>query len=217
MYLLVENGRGVILDPFYSNEHVESILAVSPIIDYIILTHEHYDHISGTNALRELFHCPVLCSGICAERIQNPAYNLSRYEETYLGLQTGESFPKELLPIEDYIAQADETFFGEKAVRWQDHKLVLTETPGHSPGSICILLNEDKLFSGDSLLMNNAFATRLPGRNKSKYKQITQRYLSALPPEVLVYPGHYESFHLWEHPEWTKWRVCGEEEYNDKS
>lgn len=215
MYLLTEEVRGIILDPFMSTEFVNLISRDCTKIDYIILTHEHYDHISGTNELREQFHCPVLCSEICAERIQSPVYNLSHYEETYLTLQTGEPIPENLLPIEDYESYADDTFSGEKVMQWQGHRLVLTETPGHSPGSACILVDGDTLFSGDSLLMNNSFATRFPGRSKRQYEQITQPYLASLSPDVLVYPGHYGTFRLKDHPEWVKWNQIFEKEYRN--
>lgn len=217
MYLVEEGGRGVILDPFFSQEFARSILRACEAVDYIILTHEHYDHISGLDALRERFRCPVLCSEACGRRIGDPGYNLSRYQDAYLTLQTGETVPEELLPIQEYAAHADDTFVGQRTLRWQGHELLLTETPGHSPGSVCVLLAGKTLFVGDSLMRDNSMVTRLPGRDKRSYQQITLPYLAALPPDVLVYPGHYSAFRLGEHPEWKRYRKKKEEEGNDKS
>lgn len=207
----------MILDPFFSPEFVAAISRVCSVVDYIILTHEHYDHISGLDALRQRFRCPVLCSAACGRRIGDPGHNLSRYQDTFLALQTGEPVPEELFPIEEYTTHADETFSGQKRMTWQGHELLLTETPGHSPGSACILLDRKALFSGDSLLTDNSVVTRLPGRNKRSYQQITLPFLTALPPDVTVYPGHYGAFRLGDHPEWKKCYQSTEETGYDKS
>lgn len=197
MYLLAEGGRGILIDPCdgFSREIGEKCGG----IDYILLTHEHYDHISGANALRERYKCPVLCSEICGRRIGNSTQNFSRYYEAYATVQTGESVPGELPPVEEYFTYADETFSGQRTLSWQGHELVLTETPGHSPGSICILVDGNTLFSGDSLLREGVAVTRFPGGSRRQYEQITLPYLRGLPDETLVYPGHYGAFRLGEH------------------
>ena len=60
MYLLAEKGRGIIIDPY--GGFMPQITGECSGIDCILLTHEHYDHISGTNALRERYGCPVISS-----------------------------------------------------------------------------------------------------------------------------------------------------------
>lgn len=55
MYLLVENHRAVILDPCVSEEAKEYLQSENVEEIIVLLTHEHYDHISGINWLRESF------------------------------------------------------------------------------------------------------------------------------------------------------------------
>lgn len=200
MYLLVENRRGIIIDPYDAPEFVRQVSEACDSVDYILLTHEHYDHISGSNALRERYGCPVLCSEICGQRIRNPAQNLSRYQEAYMTMQTGEPVSEDLLPIEEYVTYADKIFSGQQELLWEGHTVQLTETPGHSPGSICILVDGKLLFSGDSLLADGVAITRFPGGSRKQYEQITLPYLRGLSRDIPVYPGHYGVFRLGEHP-----------------
>lgn len=197
MYLLAEKGRGIIIDPY--GGFIPQITGECSGIDYILLTHEHYDHISGTNALRERYGCPVVCSEACGRRIRNSTHNFSRYYEAYAAIQTGQPPPAGLPPVAEYFTYADEVFSGQRTLFWQGHELVLTETPGHSPGSICILADETRLFSGDTLLPGDVTVTRFPGGSGRQYKEIALPYLWELPDETLVYPGHYKAFPLWEH------------------
>lgn len=201
MYLLCENRRGIIVDPCYDKRFCEKIDSVVDQLDYIILTHEHYDHISGANELRERYGCPILCGASCGERIKDSTKNFSRYFEAYANLQTGEEVPEGLLPVPEIFVTADTTFEGSTKLLWQNHELALTETPGHSPGSICILLDEKMLFSGDSLLPSGALMTRFPGGSKRQMNEVTLPYLRGLDRETIVYPGHYEAFRLREHSE----------------
>lgn len=51
----------------------------------------------------------------------------------------------------DYSCQADRSFEDHLTLEWQGNKIRLFECPGHSLGSICILVNNEILFSGDRL------------------------------------------------------------------
>lgn len=200
MYLLHENGRGILIDPYDDSSFCMQIEQSVKAVDYIILTHEHYDHISGTNALRTRYHSRVLCGSECGDRIRDATYNFSRYFNAYVSLQTEEHVPEESLPTEDFTTFADETFADRHVLLWQGHRLELRETPGHSPGSICVLLDGTALFSGDSLLPSGKAMVRFPGGNRRKYEEETLTYLRSLPRDITVYPGHYAPFLLGDHP-----------------
>ena len=80
------------------------------IIDYLFITHEHYDHIAGVNAWKERFQIPVLCSEQCSRRIQNAKQNLARYYEAFSGLQTGLVSTVPEAYESDYTCKADKSF-----------------------------------------------------------------------------------------------------------
>jgi len=62
-------------------------------------------------------------------------------------------------------------------------------TPGHSPDSICLLV-DDKLLTGDTLFVGECGRTDLPGGSaKDMYHSLFQK-LKKLNDDIEVYPGH---------------------------
>ncbi len=63
-------------------------------------------------------------------------------------------------------------------------------TPGHTPDGICLLVNGEKLLTGDTLFVGECGRTDLPGGNaKLLYDSLFNRLLK-LDDEIEVYPGH---------------------------
>jgi hydroxyacylglutathione hydrolase len=67
--------------------------------------------------------------------------------------------------------------------------LKIIYTPGHTPDSICLLVNDQKLLTGDTLFVGECGRTDFPGGNtKSMYESLNR--LIKLNDNVEVYPGH---------------------------
>ena len=143
MYVIAEGKHAIVIDPFVYTEAGTNL-----IVDYIILTHEHYDHISGVNVWKTFTNAPVLCSRMCAENIQNPKKNLAKHFKEFCALQTW--LKQDIIPEfpSDYKCFADKWFEGELVFQWQGHIVSLFEIPGHSQGSIGILLDDKDFFRG---------------------------------------------------------------------
>ena len=63
-------------------------------------------------------------------------------------------------------------------------------TPGHTTDSICLLIDDKKLLTGDTLFVGECGRTDFPGGNaKSMYNSLFNK-LSKLKDDVEVYPGH---------------------------
>ncbi len=62
-------------------------------------------------------------------------------------------------------------------------------TPGHTPCSVSYLWN-DRVFTGDTLLIDNCGRTDLCGADAGALYDSITRQLFALPGETLVFPGH---------------------------
>lgn len=63
-------------------------------------------------------------------------------------------------------------------------------TPGHTPDSICLLVDKKKLLTGDTLFVEECGRTDLPGGNsRSMYDSLFNKLLK-LSDDVEVYPGH---------------------------
>jgi hydroxyacylglutathione hydrolase len=63
-------------------------------------------------------------------------------------------------------------------------------TPGHTPDSICLLVNDKLLLTGDTLFVGECGRTDMPGGDsKSMYDSLFSK-LMKLEDDVKVYPGH---------------------------
>jgi len=86
--------------------------------------------------------------------------------------------PEMLLRDDDIVA------FGKLAIS-------VLHTPGHTPGSLCFLINSH-LFSGDTIFPGGPGRTNTPEDFGQILGSLTQK-IFVLPDDVCVYPGHGES------------------------
>jgi hydroxyacylglutathione hydrolase len=63
-------------------------------------------------------------------------------------------------------------------------------TPGHTQDGICLLINQEKLLTGDTLFVGECGRTDLPGGNPRMLYQSLFGKILKLPDSVEVYPGH---------------------------
>ena len=186
MYVLVKNRRAMIIDPCESKE-AKKWLREKQVQDItVFITHEHYDHISGINWLRKKFDkVMVYASASSAAALPRPSKNLSAYCDILFG---NTEFDKKL--FSPYSCYADKIVQDGDRFTWENHQLFIKETPGHSKGSICIILDKVFLFSGDTLLTGHDTIFRLPGGSKKDYEEITLPWMRTLDESLIVCPGH---------------------------
>ena len=188
-YMLKEKDRLLIIDPGIH----EDLLADAGDLKKaeVFLTHEHYDHIWGVNWLREHLDCTVHAGSVCADYICNEKKNATR-RFPLLFLQYPDKFKevKETLEI-PYTCEADESFLGEAVFTFTDHTLKAYETPGHSVGSCLYILDDQLLFSGDSLL-GNGNEMRFWTSSVEDYRACVLGLTKSLDPDMTVCPGHGE-------------------------
>ena len=73
--------------------------------------------------------------------------------------------------------------------RFGASELIVIHTPGHTPGSLCFLL-EDHLFTGDTLFPGGPGNTRGPGASFTTVISSIRDRLFQLPDKTRVKPGH---------------------------
>lgn len=189
MYIINEGKHAIVIDPFDNVSYAQGLK-----VDYILLTHEHYDHISGVNAWKEATGALVLCSKACGDNIQNSKKNLANHFTEFCELQTWIKINKLPIVNPSFCCTADVTFEKELDFKWHNHQFMLFEMPGHSPGSIGILVDNDVFFSGDSLIENHQIETRFPGGSSREWERLGRKQLDKLPESIKVYPGHFSEF-----------------------
>ena len=147
--------------------------------EYIILTHEHFDHIWGVNELKSRYNLKIISSQFCNDKIVDRKKNLSVFYD-----QIGFNSCKADILVEEINYR----------LLWNNHFFEFINTPGHTEGSICIY-TESVLFTGDTLIKNEVTVTKLPSGNKEKLSlslnKLIERFTEIKP---IVFPGHGDSF-----------------------
>lgn len=167
-----ESSReAVLVDPAWAPAELLALLEADGMhLSGVILSHYHPDHaggdfgnyhVAGVIELLELADVPV--------HVQAP-------EIDWVARSTG---------IEPSALLAHE---GGDTLSLGGLELVLLHTPGHTPGSQCVL-GAGRVVTGDTLFLSGCGRTDLPGGDPGELYESLMR-LAALPPDTEVFAGH---------------------------
>lgn len=187
MYMIREGDEMLVVDPCEDDALLRDAEGVRKAV--VLLTHEHYDHISGVNWLRTHFDCFVYTGSVCAERVRSEKDNLSsRFAFLFLLDREKYDYIRRNMSL-PYVCEADGSFCGEAVLQWRSHTIELREVGGHSPGSCLILFDRKLLFGGDNLL-GNGQELRDTDADREGYRANVLRFLAQLDQGIYVLPGH---------------------------
>lgn len=174
-YGITTEKAAIVIDPGkYTDDIAEFLKNNSDKTRIILITHAHYDHISGADRLRRETGVKIAIGKGDEPALSDCKLNLSGV------------YVPEIAPFNaDYIIEDEEEFtVGDLTVK-------AYETPGHTKGGVCYLIG-DCLFSGDILFYETVGRVDLPGGNMSDMKQSLDRLICLLNDDIKVYSGHGE-------------------------
>ena len=187
-YVITDGNEALIFDAVDSSEMMSRLRAHGIESITVFLTHEHFDHISGLERLRNNFECRVIASAECSKRIQSPKTNLSSIADALISMHDHSEIAKKV--SEFSVSGADAIFDGDGEFEWHNHKINCHSLKGHSLGSACYILDGNMLFSGDELLEIPTI-TRFPGGSTEKFWREDMPWLESIKNDIsLVFPGH---------------------------
>ncbi len=168
-------GHAAIIDPGWDAKRILADVKLNNLtVDFILLTHAHFDHIMAAGTLREATGAQLCVGAKEAAMLCNARANLSAMVYPEKAIE---------LTADNLLAEGDVIHIGEET-------LTVMETPGHTQGGVCYI-GDGVLFSGDTLFAGSVGRTDLPGGDLSLLRHSLAR-LALLEGEYIVYPGHGE-------------------------
>lgn len=169
-----QTKEAVIVDPAaYSKKLAEFLREEGLKPQAVLLTHGHFDHIMGLDALLEEYPVPVYVHEAEKGLIADPKTNLSlTYTNGYV--------------FEDATYVTDGQKIAAAGVIFE-----VLFTPGHTSGGCCYYAEtENMLFSGDTLFRCSVGRSDLPTGDETTLIRSIKEKLLVLPENTVVYPGH---------------------------
>jgi hydroxyacylglutathione hydrolase len=173
----LESKEAIIVDPGDEITDILARLARHQLtLKQIVVTHAHIDHIGGAAQLKRITGAPVLF-----HQQDLPLVAMLDAQAAWLGIRAPEKVTLDQSAEDGLTA-------GIPGLEAQ-----VIHTPGHTPGSICLLFpKEELLLAGDTLFAGSVGRTDLPGGNGPALLRSIHTRLLPLPENTLVVPGHGE-------------------------
>lgn len=141
----------------------------------IWLTHAHLDHVLGVGRVAAETEAPVWLHP--ADR---PLYDAVPEQAAWFGL-----------PGPPRLPAPDHPFIPGEPVRVGGLAFDVRHTPGHSPGSVCLVEREHSVvFVGDVMFAGSIGRTDLPGGDFDTLMRSIEHELLSLPDGTILYSGH---------------------------
>ena len=175
-YIISKNDSAIIIDPGADGDKLYNYLQKNKLeLKYIINTHGHFDHIAANQFLKDKTDAEILAHPKTDLKFKDPKFNLSQ-----IFMQQ-----KIKSPALDKILNDGEI------IDFENLKLKIIYTPGHSEDGISIYLEEEKiLFSGDCIFATGVGRTDLSDSNFKQLINSVEEKLFSLPEDIIFYPGH---------------------------
>ena len=181
-------GQCIVIDPGSEDNTLllESLSRLHLQPEYILLTHEHFDHCWGVNELRRRFsHIQLVCTAECSKAIQDRKKNYSVFYR-----QPGFD-----------IDAADIEVHNNVTMNLGGFQVDFTLAQGHSASGMMITI-DNYIFTGDELIKDVKTVTKLKTGSKEKLRESFAYLRSLKGRQLTICPGHGDTF------EWDSYMIA---------
>jgi len=170
-----QTHEAMVIDPGDQIDDILKILAEEKLtVKQIVITHAHIDHVGGAMKLKNATGAPILMN-----QSDYALLKMLPLQAAWVGMR-----PPGVVEVDEGVGEGKVLQIGASPVN-------VIHTPGHTEGSICLFLpDEKKLIAGDTLFAGSIGRTDLPGGSLDKIMRSLHTRVLALPDETEVTPGH---------------------------
>lgn len=171
-YLLTDekSGKSALVDCTEASQKMIDFIGNAD-LEYILLTHGHFDHIGGVKEIQEKYGAKVVISKEDKKMLTSGKYSLA----SFCGISQKNT------EADITVSDGDEITLGET-------KIKVMSTPGHTKGGVCYIV-DDVIFSGDTLFFCSCGRTDFPGGSANELMESLKK-ISKLDGDYRVFAGH---------------------------
>ena len=183
-YLYADDAtrHAFLIDPGFEPERiVDAVRKKDIVVEKILVTHGHYDHMSAAQAVAKNLDVPICASVRSQKYFESPTYNLSKFFES--GALK--------IPADEVTYLADGTTV---ALANGTLKLRLVPTPGHTEDGVMYVAETEPhlAFVGDTIFLASYGATHFPGGDERTLLTSIKERILTLPNDTYLLSGHSE-------------------------
>lgn len=178
-YILLDEqtGKAAVIDPGFMSQGLKNAINSPEIksVDYILLTHGHFDHIMGVYELKEMTGAKVAIHKNEKNCLENERYSLA----------------SQVMPGKQKGVKCDVELDDGMIINVGSLEVKVIFTPGHTTGGCCFLVG-DTLFAGDTIFAGSIGRCDLPGGDFMTLLASIQTLSKNLVGDYRVLSGHGE-------------------------
>jgi glyoxylase-like metal-dependent hydrolase (beta-lactamase superfamily II) len=184
----LQTNEAAVIDPSWDGRIIyDKAQEEGWIIEKILLTHSHFDHVGGLSEIKELTEAPIYIHPEAEKMLEAAPLAANLWQIT---------IPEP--------PQADHHLSAGQHLSVGKLQCQVLFTPGHAPGHVCFYFQEDNvLFDGDVLFQQSIGRTDLPGGDYALLIRSIREQLLDLPDETVVLSGHGPSTTIGQEKQWN--------------
>ena len=184
-YLVVDNHKSILIDSGMGYKSIRNIvMKLTEIEPILILTHGHWDHMGGISEFQRVF-------------IYGHPWEIQKIREGFISSDIVELVDESMFSIQfkpkKYQVKGRKDvgmIQDEDEFLYDDFKLQVIHTPGHTPGSICLYIKSlDMIFTGDTIYPGPLYYNQ-PESNSDDYLASLLKLKKIISRKTVIYPGH---------------------------
>lgn len=130
-------------------DNIQEVIGDGRKLNYIILSHSHYDHVGAVPYLRKAWPEVEVLAAEHAQKVLSKKSALKTIRD--LSCKAGEHFGVyKLLEYDDELMKVDRKVYDGDLLDLGDLKIAVIETPGHTKCSLSFLVNEKVMFASET-------------------------------------------------------------------